>query len=214
MSKLAKIHGQQEPVWHIQIALLVAIFLQFFLDHNLTVGHRNTIVILELVLVLILFLVRPGEIHVVTRIRRTLAIVFIALLSLANITSLILVINDLFNPGVIHVRDLILSALSIYITNIILFGFWYWELDSDNPEDKSPPDFLFPQNTIPNTSKYKEWKPSFFDYFYLSVNNALAFSSNDTVPLTHRAKFLTVIQSGISLTIIALVVTRAISIMS
>lgn len=219
MFKLARIHRRNqpvEPVWHIQAALLVAIALQFLLDNDLTVGHKYAIAGFEVLLVFLLALIKPNEKPATARIRRTMAIALIALISLANLTSLGLVINDLFHGGIVTGKDLILSALAIYVTNIIIFGLWYWELDSDGVQGQSadvePIDFLFPQMTVPGSKAGKNWSPSFFDYLYVSITNGTAFGTNDTSPLTHRAKVLMTIQSLISIVIIALVVTRAVSI--
>lgn len=216
MLKLAKIHPhghKREPIWHVQLALLLAVLLQFALDSNLTVGSKYAIAGSEILFILLLALIRPNEKPAITHLRRTLALILIGIISVTNLTSLILVVNDLFHPGAVEGKDLIISAVSIYITNIIIFGLWYWELDSDGSSEDLPPDFLFPQMTVPKFGPFKNWSPTFFDYLYLSATNATNFSPNDTVPLTHRAKFLTMVQTIISLSIIALVITRAVSIL-
>ncbi len=221
MHKLARVHRHSkhfEPVWHVQSVLLVAIALQFVLDDRLAIGHQYTVAGLEISLILLLAFIRPREKRFITRIRRTIAIGLIALVSIANLSSLALVINDLFHAGAVDGKDLILSALAIYVTNIIIFGLWYWELDSDGVQGQSadvlPIDFLFPQMTVPNSKAAKDWSPTFFDYLYISITNGTAFGTNDTAPLTHRAKLLMSIQSIISIIIVALVVTRAVSILA
>lgn len=221
MVKLAQVHHRNqpiEPVWHIQLALLVAIALQLLLNNELTLGPKYLIAGLEIALVILLALIRPNEKPAITRLRRTIALVLIALVSLANLASLGLVINDLFNGSLIEGKDLILSALAIYVTNIIMFGLWYWELDSDGVQGQStnnipPVDFLFPQMTHKSPGA-RDWSPSFFDYLYISIANGTAFGTNDSPPLTHRAKALMTVQSLISIIVIALVVTRAVSILS
>lgn len=217
MLKLARIHPhghKKEPIWHVQLALVLAVILQFALDSNLSVGSKYAIAGAEVILIILLALIRPKEKPSITHLRRSVALILIAVITVTNLTSLLLVINDLFHPGVVEGKDLIVSAVSIYVTNIIIFGLWYWELDSDGSSDNLPADFLFPQMTVSGDKYYKEWSPTFFDYLYLSATNATNFSPNDTVPLTHRAKLLTMIQTILSLTIIALVVTRAVSILS
>ena len=143
----------------------------------------------------------------------------IAFISLANIVSLILVIHALFTDSHVTGRELIASGMAIYLTNIIVFGLWYWELDSNGIQGQStkirPVDFLFPQMT-PGEHVIEPglWSPSFFDYLYVSTTNATAFSPTDTLPLTHRAKLLMSSQSIISLVTVALVAARAVSILS
>jgi len=96
--------------------------------------------------------------------------------------------------------------MAIYLTNIIVFGLWYWELDNTRVEVA---DFLFPQ-----MATKPSWRPTFFDYVYVSITNATAFSPTDTLPLTHRAKFLMTLQSVTSLAIVVLVTARAVNILS
>lgn len=221
MVKLARIHRLNkriEPVWHVQAALLVAIALQFLLDNELTIGHKYIIAGIELLLMILLAAVRPNKRPTIEKTRHTLAISLITIITLANLTSLFLVIHELFNGSAVSGKDLILCALAIYLTNIIIFGLWYWELDSDGAQGQStdvlPIDFLFPQMTVPNSKAAKDWAPTFFDYLYISVTNGTAFGTNDTAPLTHRAKLLMTFQSTISIIVIALVVTRAVSILA
>jgi uncharacterized membrane protein len=147
-----------------------------------------------------------------------MAIVLIAIISAANVASLILVVDDLFNSKQISGKELIISGLAIYITNIIIFGVWYWELDSGGSRelnvDTAPIDFLFPQTTAKdNVASLENWEPTFFDYLYISITNASAFSPTDTMPLTHRAKALMGLQSTVSLMTVALVAARAVNIL-
>ena len=219
--KLARVHAinkNLEPVWHVQAAVLGAILLQIALNNDLTFGPKFVIAGFEVVLLILLALIRPNAKLAVVHTRRTIAVLLIAFISLANLISLGLVINGLFHTSGITGKDLILSAVGIYLTNIIIFGLWYWELDSDGVQGQStdiaPIDFLFPQMALPSNSPLKDWQPTFFDYLYISVTNATAFSPNDTVPITHRAKLLMTVQSLISLATVALVVTRAVSILA
>lgn len=221
MIKLARVHYKNrhiEPVWHVQAALLLTIVLQLFLNSDLTVGPNMLIVGLELGMLALLAVIQPKQQKVVNHLRRTLAVLLIALVSLANLGSLALVIYDLFNGSVIDGKHLILSALAIYITNIIIFGLWYWELDSDGVQGQStdiaPVDFLFPQMYASDKTLARQWSPTFFDYLYISIANGTAFGTNDAAPLTHRAKLLMTIQSFISIAVVALVITRAVSILA
>ena len=86
-----------------------------------------------------------------------------------------------------------MAGLVIWLTNLVLFTVWYWELDRGGPlaskEGLPPvlPDFLFPQMT---DERYAApgWKPRFQDYLYVSLTNQTAFSPTDTMPLTRRAQ--------------------------
>jgi uncharacterized membrane protein len=192
-----------EPTWHIVIAILIAIGLELVLNDKITFGTKDFVAGLEFLLLLILSIF-----HFSAKARRVFAILLLGLISFANIVSLFVVISALFGNVDVNGHDLIVSSVAIYLTNIIVFGLWYWELDNTR---KAVPDFLFAQQS--NALKDTQWKPFFFDYLYISVTNATAFSPTDTLPLTHRAKLLMLIQSIASLVTIALVVSRAVNIL-
>lgn len=214
--KLDSLHhlDKRESIWHVQVAVLVAIVLQLLLSNKLVVGPRYLIVGLEVLLLVALAIFGPFKKQISFGLRRTLAVALIAIISLSNITSLVLVINSLFTKSGVTGRQLIVSGLAIYLTNIIIFGLWYWELDSNGVQGQSPTilpvDFLFPQMSMKDTAS---WNPTFFDYLYVSVTNASAFSPTDTLPLTHRAKLLMTLQSITSLLTVALVAARAVNIL-
>ena len=215
--KLASLHhlAKKEPIWHVQLGVFVAILLQLLLNSKLVVGPRMLIVGLEVLLFFALAVFGPFKKKISFHLRRTLAVSLIAVISLSNISSLLLVIHSLFTSNGVTGRQLIVSGLAIYLTNIIIFGLWYWELDSDGVQGQStdvqPVDFLFPQMSMKNASS---WSPTFFDYLYVSITNATAFSPTDTLPLTHRAKLLMTLQSTTSLLTVALVAARAVNILS
>lgn len=204
LSELHKKTRSAEAGWHIIIAVLIAIFLELVLNDKLTFGSKDFVAGFEFILLLLLtvFRLRP-------KVKRLFAILLIGLISFANLISLFFVIGALFGTADVNGHDLIISSVAIYLTNIIVFGLWYWELDNTRT---AVPDFLFPQQTNPGL--FANWRPLFFDYLYISVTNATAFSPTDTLPLTHRAKLLMLIQSIISLVTIALVVSRAVNILS
>ncbi len=213
-------HEKNEPIWHIQLAIVLTIALQLLLVDNLSAGPKYLIAGLEFFLLAVLtitrhdlFLARTG------RLRRLSGLILIALISVANITSLILVLDFLLSQNRhLDGRTLIYSAISIFITNIIMFGLWYWEMDGGGPGGRGthrpPVDFLFPQMTASAAvTEQPNWQPTFFDYLYVSVTNATAFSPTDAVPLSHRAKFLMTLQGMASLLTVALVAARAINIL-
>lgn len=214
MRRLAHLHHRdnksQEPIWHVQLAIITAIALQFLLDSSLTVGPRYFIAIVELLLLIALMIIAQAEVGLM--IRRTLAIVLTGLVTASNILSLGLVIMSLFDGNKLDGRDLLISSLAIYLTNIIIFGLWYWEMEFKRGD--KPQDFLFPQENAPEHAGLHNvgWRPTFVDYLYVSATNATAFSPTDTMPLTHRSKILMVIQSLVSLIIVVLVTARAVSI--
>lgn len=215
--KLARIHHKLEPVWHIQAAIIAAITVQIFLNKEFVVGPHYALAGFEVLLLIAISL--PGRKHADPNkpvFRRLLAILLLLLITATNIASLVLVSNALLNGSVTDGHVLIYSALIIYATNIVVFGLLYWELDGRTT--KGVPDgvhdFLFPQMTAgTNVTKQPDWQPTFFDYLYVSITNATAFSPTDSLPLTYRAKLLMSVQAFTSLATIALVAARAVNIL-
>ncbi len=213
--KLAHLHHKNlrlnEPIWHVQAAVLVAIGLQLTLSNDLALGPKYAIAGFEVLLLLALAIIKPGEHSARLRVRRTLAVALIALISAVNLGSLIIILDALFNGSTISGHQLLVSAVTIYLTNIIMFGLWYWELDNVEQEKR---DFLFPQMTASReATKQTNWQPAFFDYLYVSITNASAFSPTDSMPLTHRAKLLMTSQSMTSLVVVVLVTARAVNVL-
>lgn len=207
--------GRRE-LWHAQLILLLAVILQFTIPHELRVGDRYTIAIIELILIGGIGITAPKRHISFKGFNRTIAVLLIAVVSFANVTSLWLVINGLLNGSNVAGKHLVTAAFAIFITNIIAFSLWYWEIDSPGltgvkKHDKAPM-FDFPQMESKIT-EFNNWEPTFFDYLYLSLTNASAFSPTDTMPLTHFTKSLMSVQSLIALLTVVLVTARAVNIL-
>lgn len=208
-----------DPVWHAQIAMIAAVALQVALPDHFSPGSRFIIPTIEILLVLALGLTTPKERIFRSLARRVNAILLIAITSATNAYSLIMVASQLLKGTHASTsgKELIIVALNIYLTNIIIFGLWYWEMDGGGPGERAriakyEQDFLFPQHQN-ETYKHPEWKPTFVDYLYVSATNAMAFSPTDTMPLSRRAKILMLLQATVSLVAIALVAARAVNIL-
>ena len=203
----------RNELWHAQAAIIVAILLQLSLSDSLRVGPRFLVAGLELLLVFGIAYTGPRRHREAAVSHRTISVLLIGLVSMANAGQLALLIKALVNGTQLPGKSLLTSALAIFLTNIIMFGLWYWELGSpglSGHHDSARDDhFLFPQNQI-----NKEWNPTFSDYLYVSLTNGTAFSPTDTMPLTHAAKALMSMQALISLLTVVLVTARAVNILS
>lgn len=130
---------------------------------------------------------------------------------IVSITLLLTTLPQRVSSGSIRlVRD----AALLWVSNILVFGLWYWELDGGGPlkrhqAGQKARDFLFPQQLRGNT---EGWAAHFLDYVFLAFNTATAFSPADTAALSRPAKGLMMIESLISLVIIAGLAARAINI--
>lgn len=96
-----------------------------------------------------------------------------------------------------------------------MFALWYWEIDSPGLSgrkwSKHDQDFQFTQQDPGNT--FPSWQPTFIDYLYLSLTNAINFAPADARPLTPQAKALMGTQALVSVFTLALVVARSVSIL-
>jgi hypothetical protein len=118
---------------------------------------------------------------------------------------------------------LLLSATSVWTSNILVFALWYWRLDAGGPHGRESREahvagaFLFPQMTMsPQTraaAGQQRWSPNFLDYLFLAFNTSTAFSPTDTPVLARWGKALMMLQSIISLTVVALLAARAVNIL-
>ena len=207
-----------EPFWPAQVAILGAIVLQIALPARLTVGPSWLVPGLEGVLLIGMFFATPKELEREHPRRRRLAIGLIAFVTAANIYSLGALTHYLLHHNVGNGRQLIVSGTLIWLTNWLIFGLWYWELDRGGPGKRAAahdtaPDFLFPQ-MADDTIEPRDWRPRFIDYLYTSLTNATAFSPTDTMPLSAMAKSVMGVQSIVSLVTIGLIVSRAVNILA
>ena len=210
--------ARRDPFWPAQLTAVAAIALYLALPEKLTVGPTWLLPALEGLLALGLFIAMPNPAMQYSPTRRHFAIALIALVSAANLVSLWLLIHYLLKGGKAGGHPLILSGVVLWVTNVLIFALWYWELDRGGPvarvlDHTIPPSFLFPQMSDPQWAP-QGWLPGFVDYFYVSFTNATAFSPTDTMPLTASVKLLMTIQSLASLLTIGLVVARAVNILS
>ena len=210
-----------EPHWPPQLAMLLTIVLQVVLPDRLLAGPKWLIPAIEAVMLFILFLAAPQRLEAPHSVRRVLAITTTALVSLANAISLVLLARLLLNRGLSsggQGHALIVAGSEIWLTNVMIFSLWYWEIDRGGPGIRAAgrdgiPDFQFPHMTDEVAALYPGWRPRYPDYLYLSLTNATAMSPTDTMPLSVQAKMIMGLQSLISLVTIGLVVSRAVNIL-
>jgi uncharacterized membrane protein len=207
-----------EPRWPVSIAVLGSIALQLALPAHLTLATRWLLPGAETLMLVGLISLNPHRINRRSPALRAATIFLIAVASLANAWSAGALVTDIVRG--LATKDaarLLLTGAAIWLTNVIVFALWYWELDRGGPAAranalKPHPDLLFPQMQSPELAP-PEWQSEFVDYFYLSFTNATAFSPTDVLPLSHWAKLTMMLQSAVSLATVALVVARAVNVL-
>jgi hypothetical protein len=148
--------------------------------------------------------------------RRTVSLALLGVVSLTNALLLIALIGSLVGGYETSGGELLLKAITVWSTNVIAFGLWYWAMDRGGPSrrlqpDPPSPDFQFPQMENPQLAA-PGWQPRIVDYIYVSFTNAIAFSPTDAMPLTRHAKCLMLVESAISSLTVLLVTARAVNI--
>ena len=221
----------REPRWPATLALAAAVALYVALPAKLIYAPfgisqeiaRWVVPGLELALIIPLQLTRPHHGSDETKWRRMSSLALIGLVNLANLGSLILLVDKLLHGSIRQNGsiglELIYSAILIWLTNVIIFGFWYWMFDRGGPVARAhaaagySPAFLFPQMGAPPEIAETDWRPMFFDYLYTSFTNATAFSPTDVMPLARWAKLTMMLQSAVALLLAILVIARAVNVL-
>lgn len=208
--------ARHDPFWPAQLTVLAAIVLSLDLPSYLTIREVWLIPAIEGVLLVALVALTPGMGQSGSQ-RRRIALALIGLVSASNLLNLILLVHRLLDGPATLGRPLVLAGAEIWITNVLLFAVWYWELDRGGPlarrlEVLRAPDFLFPQMTDRHLGGI-DWRAGYVDYLYTSFTNAAAFSPTDTMPLSPTAKMLMLVQSLTSLVTIGMVLARAVNIL-
>ncbi len=210
--------------WHATAAVLLAVALYALLPPRYTAGPAWAAPAIVLVFLIPLIIMRLRS----TRwpIQRAVSIVLIAIVNIFNVFSVVLLVYYILTSQHITGVELLTAGGQIWMTNILVFALWYWELDGGGPYPRSlhasardipDSDFLFPQMSammgqtacIPS-----DWKPQFLDYLYLAFVTATAFSPADVMPLSPMAKMLMLAESLISLVTLALVLARAVGVLA
>jgi uncharacterized membrane protein len=208
-----------EPRWPALIAVLAVGGLNAALPSSLIIGPRWAFLAIVLVMLIPTVISHYKEYHQMNRI---LGFGITGIVTLGMIASVVLLIVALPQHTETP-QELLTSAASLWFTNVLVFALWYWRLDAGGPHDRdrrrahTDGAFLFPQMTLsPETKREmheQNWSPNFFDYLYIAFNTSTAFSPTDTPVLARWGKVLMMVQSVISLTVLALLAARAVNIL-
>ena len=211
------------------LAVVVAAALYALLPESLLLGPRLLLPAVEVALLVALVVTNPRRLTRETRFSRIASLALVALIGLANTVALVMLLRALLASEVQDGRSLLIAALQVWLTNIIVFGLAFWELDRGGPVTRTQKpraqlpraDFRFSQDenddavseVSAGSSKQSGWVPALHDYLYVSLTNSTAFSPTDTMPLTGRAKLLMGVECTSALIISVLVISRGVGIL-
>lgn len=163
-------------------------------------------------IVMLLFLIWKKKVHL-------LRYVFYVMLSIITGRVFMNLYSLIFDKRISDNGAAILGdAFLIWIVSLLVFSLWYWVIDRGGPvarvtqTHETRYDLLFPQyqSSIPG---WEHWTPKFLDYIFFSFFTSTGFSPADTLPLTKRVKLLMMLEASVSLVIIGMVASRAISLL-
>jgi hypothetical protein len=208
-----------EPRAQALLAFLAIGAIYLALPRDLIVGPTwllPTLIVLLLVPTVVSHRVGKGSLN------RTLGFIINGITTLALIGSVVLLVRTL--PG--HRESplqLLRSGGLLWLTNVMVFALWYWRLDGGGPtlrhEQKKfgSTSFLFPQMQVPHDERAQfacaRWRPRFVDYLFVAFTQSSTFGPTDAPLLARWAKVLAMIQILISLTIIVLLISRAVGVL-
>jgi hypothetical protein len=203
------------------LAVLAAGSLRAVLPPQLRAGDARWALILILVVLLaVLVIGDPGRIDRDSTWLRVATGTLIGVISLVNATAVVRLVAAIIGAHATFTNNanvLLASGGAVWLTNVIAFGLWYWDLDRGGAAARArgagrQPAFVFPE--MSNTQYVgADWYPKFIDYLHLSFTTAMAFSPTDVSAIRPWAKLMTMAEDVISLLVALLVVARAVNIL-
>jgi uncharacterized membrane protein len=223
-----RIHAEHR--WPAVVALLIALALYVTLPSDFLLPLRIGVAAVGLLTLIPLTVFNPRRLSRESRWSRILSLGQSVLLLIANQIALGGLIHELVTVKSSSAGpSLLLSALQVWVTNVIVYGLVFWELDRGGPVSRRikprtelpHADFRFPQDededavdeVASGSSSKSDWVAGYVDYAYFSLTNSMAFSPTDTMPLRTRGKVLMGLESFAAFVILALVIARAVSLL-
>ncbi len=211
---------QGEHWWPVALAILATAGLHVVLPTSYRVNPRWVVPVVLGVLLVVLIIGDPGRIDRQKLWLRVVMEIVIAFITLANLFSAARLVADILTSNKTFANNpigLLATGGVIWITNVIAFSLWYWDLDRGGAAARAhhsgaAPAFVFPEMQHTQYSS-AAWVPRFVDYLSLAFWTATAFSPTDTSAIKPWAKLLMIIEACVSLGLGALVIARAVNIL-
>jgi hypothetical protein len=202
------------------LAVLAAGGLRAVLPAQLRFGDaRWAFAVVVFALLATLIVGDPGRIDRDSRRLRALSGTLIGLISVVNASAAVRLVAGIIDGAGFSTDANVLFASggAIWLTNVIAFGLWYWDLDRRGAAARArhaghPPGFVFPE-MINAQYVVAGWYPKFIDYLHLSFTAATAFSPTDVSAIKSWAKLMMMAEEAISLVVAVLVISRAVNIL-
>jgi hypothetical protein len=211
-----------ESRWPLALAvatfIVVTVVLRVAIPRRESIGPHWVLPAVEVALLVVILAAEPADIRRrAAWLRHALVTLTILLVAAAVVSNVILITELITGSEVTDSADsLLASGTLVWVGNALVFGLLYWELDSGGPlarmqGDRPHPDLAFTQQMSPELAP-DGWRPQYVDYFVLGITTSTAFSPTDVMPMAPWAKLTMALQSLISLTVVGLVIARAVNV--
>jgi hypothetical protein len=221
--------ADEEPIfvearWPVALAvgtfIAISVALRIAVPNRESVGPQWAVPAIEIALLVCLILADPAHIAGRRRWLRRIAIVLVLALAAAALLATGILIRELIIGGKVtnEAGSLLASGALIWLGNVLVFSLIYWLLDSGGPlarylGEHPYPDFAFSQQLSPELAP-PGWRAKYVDYLILGLTTSTAFSPTDVMPMVAWAKLTMALQSIVSLTVVGLVIARAVNVFS
>lgn len=214
--------------WPAFIAIIVMLVIYAVTPQNMV--PRAVMIVIAVLIFIALIALNPVRTGAQSTIARWLAVILALLLMTSNLVDVVFIVGDLIaGKGLGPV--VLLEAFEVWVANVIAFSIVFWEIDRGGPVGRATllrsqlpaADFKFPQDderaavievSKDSSTSRANWRPGYIDYLYMALTNMMAFTPNDVVPLTARAKIFMGIQGLSGFVILALVIGRSVNILA
>ena len=210
---------QPEPRWQAILAVIAVSGIYLALPRHLILGPTWLLpAVVVLLLIPTVVAHRTGR-HSLNRFLGTLINSIITLGLIGSVILLATTIPGRKDPPL----ALLSSGAALWLTNVLVFALWYWRLDGGGArarqmqQEFGSRSFVFPQMQIEKTERgtfgVGVWRPGFVDYLFVAFTTSSTFGPTDAPILARWAKLLAMTQSLISLTIMVLLIARAVGVL-
>ena len=213
-----------ESRWPVALAvsafIVLTVVLRVLVPRRQSVGPHWVVPAVEIALLVALLAAHPDADSTGARWLRRMSITLTVMLAASGLVSTASLVYELVTGSELtsSADSLLASGALVWVGNALIFGLLYWQLDSGGPlgrhrSERQNPDFAFTQQLSPELAP-PGWRPLYVDYFVLGFTTSTAFSPTDVMPMAPWAKLTMATQSLISLTVIGLVIARAVNVFS
>ena len=208
-----------EPRWQALLALLAVGGIYLALPRSLIAGPKWALPVFIVVLVAPTVMAhRTGK----QSLNRILGIIVSSVITIALMASVALLVAAV--PAHTEAPVALLSSgAELWFTNVLVFALWYWRLDGGGPTARRQRhefgscSFVFPQMQIEKIERARfecqGWRPHFVDYLFIALTTSSTFGPTDAPLLARWAKIFSMLQIAISLTIMIVLISRAVGVL-